>query len=219
MKTNLTACIIVLGLFCAHAAAAQTPPEQAPPPAAEQPAPQAPAQPAETQPAPANTDWMTYKNPYAGEENNLANPHRTAEEISAWAQQAATDALSFTPANYKDKLNGFKKYFMQQGWQLYADFLKNSNLLNTVTNDGYSVGALADSRPETVNSGPINGIYHWIVKVPVTISFYTLGADGKAKPGMASKYTLFMDMARTTEGGGDDGIAINNWRMDEIPKP
>jgi len=218
MKINFTASLIAAALFCACPATAQTPPEQAPA-AQTQPAPEQP--PPDAAAAPAKPDWLAYKNPYVGEENDIANPHRTSDEIATWAQQAATDALSFSPADYQDKLNGFKKYFAPQGWQLYAAYLKDSNLLAMVNDDGYSVGTIVDHHPEIINSGAVDGVYHWIVKMPVTISFFTTDTGGKIKPGTAGKYTLFMDMTRTTGGGQDDGdgVAISNWRVDEIPKP
>jgi hypothetical protein len=221
MKISLTVSLIAAALFCAAPALAQTPPPPAPmqvqpAPAQIQPAPAQAAPEAETAPAP--TDWMTYKNPYVGEENDIGNPHRTPDEIATWAQQAATDVLSFTPADYKDKLNGFKKYFVPQGWQLYTAYLKDSNLLSMVTDQGYSVGTIVDSHPEIVNSGAVDGVYHWIVKAPVTISFFITDASGKIKPGAAGKYNLFIDMARVA-AGGQDGVAISNWRVDNIAAP
>lgn len=205
MKTAARGGIILTVLIAALPALAQVPT-----PAPAQPAAPAPA----AAPAPeAKPDWMNYKNPYVGEENDLANPHRTTDEISAWAQQAATDTLSFNPTNYRDKLTSFKKYFAPQGWQLYADYLKSSNVMSSVTNDGFSVGAIADGKPDIVNSGAVDGTYHWIVKLPLTVSFFTTASDGTITPGTMSKYTLFIDMARIADQSGE-GIAINNWRMD-----
>ena len=206
MKMSFIACIMAAALLCSAAALAQAPPEQ--------------GQPARgiTPPKPA---WLDYKNPYASEEGDLSNPHRTTDEIVILAQQTATDVLSFSPADYKDKLQSFKKYFVPQGWQLYAAYLKGSLPLSKVTDDGYSVGAIVSSPPEIVNNGPADGAYHWVVKVPVTISFFfsAAAADGSVRTGPSGKHILFMDMTRVASGGGDSGIAINNWRVDDAPNP
>lgn len=219
---GLAGILLTLALAATPALAQEAP--ATPPVSQGQPAPAAPAQaapaadaaaqPAATAPG-GKPDWMTYKNPYAGEETDLANPHRNSDEISAWARQAATDVLSFGPTDYRTKLGAFKKYFGPTGWQTYADYLRSSNILSAVTTDGLTVGAIAGGQPEVVNSGPVDNVFHWIVKIPVTVSYYNKGADGAAKEFSSAKYTLFMDMARTATTDSD-GISINNWRMDPV---
>lgn len=184
----------------------------APSPASAQP-PKAPAQPQQA-PAKAQPSWMEYKNPYVGEEDNIANPHRTAGEITAWAQQAAADSLTFSRGDYKGRLNGFKKYFVPQGWQYYAAYLKDSKLINMVVDDGYSVGTIVNELPEIVNQGPSEGVYHWVVKMPITISFFVVDQQqGSSRSSASGRYLLFLDVARVAEGG----IAIVNWSVEDMP--
>ncbi len=202
-KAAQLAGLVLLGALAVTPALAQDPAATAPPPA-----PAAPA-------TDAKPDWMAYKNPYVGEETDIANPHRNSDEIAAWARQAATDVLSFGPGDYREKIAGFKKYFAATGWQLYADYLRSSNTLTSVTTEGQTVGAIADGQAEIVNSGPVDNAYHWIVKVPLTISFSIKGANGAVKPTTTGKYTLFLDLARTAATDGD-GIVINNWRVDPV---
>lgn len=164
------------------------------------------------QPA-AKPDWMAYKNPYAGEENQITNPNRTSEEIVTWAQQTAADVLSFGPADYKDKLAAFKKYFVPEGWQLYAAYLKSAKLINKVTEENYSVGAIVTNPPEIVKQGATNGAYRWVVSVPVTISLFVTDPAGKTVLESSGKHTLLVDIARV-ENGDDSGIAIDSWHVE-----
>ena len=176
-----------------------------------------PEQQAPAGPPPA---WLDYKPTYTGEESDISNPHRTAEEITTWAQQAAADVLSFSQADYADKMNGFKKYFVQQGWQLYTAYLKDTKVINMVGDGGYSVGAIVDEVPEIVNQGASGGAYHWIMRMPITISFFKKDpVTGETKAGASGKFFLFLDVLRVAEGGGDNGIAITNWRIMDVPKP
>jgi hypothetical protein len=175
--------------------------------------PPAPA-PGTARPPPA---WLQYKNPYSGEENDISNPHRTTDEVTAWAQETSADVLSFGPRDYKEKLGGFKKYFVPAGWQLYAAYIKDTKLLDMVTAQGYSVGAIVSNSPDIVNHGPAGGVYHWIVRVPLTLSFFVSDAEGNARTAASGKYILYMDIARVATGG-DSGVAVHNWRMDEVPK-
>lgn len=188
----------------------------APPPVAAAPA--APGQqgvPATAEPMPS---WLEYKPSYTGEENDIANPHRTTDEMAMWAQQAAADVLTFSQDDYSKRMAGFKKYFLQQGWVLYTAYLKDTRVLEMI-NGGYAIGAIVSEVPEIVHSGATNGAYHWILRMPITISFFKKDpASGKAKTGPSGKFYLFMDVMRVSEGYGDDGIAIINWRVMDVPK-
>ena len=158
-------------------------------------------------------DWLAYKNPYVGEENDIGNAHRTSDEMALWAQQAAADVLSFGADDYAAKMESFKKYFAQQGWQMYTAYLKDSKIADTVTQNGYSVGAIVDRTPDIVSYGPLDGSFHWIIKMPITVSFFSTDASGHTRTGGSGKYTLFVDVVRVPQGG-DNGVAINNWRVD-----
>lgn len=163
----------------------------------------------------AQADWRTYKTPYVGEENNIANPHRSAEEISIWAQRAVTDVLSFSKADYKTKLAGFKKYFVPQGWQLYAAYLKDSKILNMVVDEGYTLGTIATEVPEVMQHAAAGGVHHWMVRIPVTVSLFTVNPAGENVVSASRKSVLFMDIGRVAESAEIDGIAVYNWRMDD----
>ncbi len=171
-------------------------------------------------PAPAATQqalpaWLQYHSPYAGKESDIANPHRTIGEIEIWAEQTAADVLSFNKRNYTPKMTGFQKYFTPSGWKQYADYLQSSRIVDMVGTDNYSVGTIVDERPLVINQGDVNGAYNWILRMPVTISFFTKDpVTGTEKTGPSAKFYLFMDVARVASGGGENGIAIADWRME-----
>lgn len=184
-------------------------------PAQETPAPPV-AAPVPAAPLPA---WLNYKSPYEGEENKIANPHRTPDEMVIWAQQAAAETLSFKSSDFKEKMTEFKKYFAESGWLAYITYLKDSKLADMVNEDGYSIGTIVNTVPEIVSHGNMDGAYHWIIRMPITLSFFnTDAASGKTRTGGSGKYMLYMDVMRVAEGGGENGIAINNWRVDDIKK-
>ena len=164
-------------------------------------------------------DWLKYKPAYQGEENNVANPHRTTDEITAWAQQAAADVLSFNKENLNARMESFKKYFVKQGWLLYISYLKDNKVIDMVNQQGYSVSTIVSQVPEIVNRGASGGVYHWILRMPITVSFFKKDpATGEPKQGPSGKFYLFLDVSRVAIGGGDDGIDITNWRVMEVPK-
>lgn len=171
------------------------------------------------EPAAPKPAWMEYKSPYAASgESDITNPHRTMEEIVTWGQQAAAEVLSFTPQNHAERLESFKKkYFAAQGWQQYADSLKKQKLLEAVTEDGYSMGTIVTTPPEIISQDASGGTYHWVVKAPLSVSFFSMGLNGSVRPGPSYPFVLFMNITRTGEGK-ESGLAINNWRLDPAPR-
>lgn len=180
------------------------------------PAAQSAPAPAPSKPVP---DWLKYKPAYTGEEDNIANPHRTNDEIEAWAQQAAADVLSFSRDGQDAKIKSFEKYFNPQAWQLYISYLKDSKILNMVDEEGYAVRTIITQSPQVAQRGPVNGVYHWIVRMPITISFFKKDpVSGEQKNGPVGNFYLFVDISRLAQGGGEDGIAIVNWRVMDVPR-
>lgn len=190
--------IIILVLFnISFASAQQLPAAEAPPVSAPKP------------------DWMNYRTPYGGEaqKNTLASPHRTTDEIIVIAGQIGVELLSLDTATYKEKLAEFKKYFVPQGWQLYAAYLKDTDIIGKVRDNGYSMRAIANGSADIVSQSAVNNVYHWVVKIPLTVSLAAAGAES------SEKQVLFMDMMRVTEADGNNGLAIVNWRMDSASAP
>jgi hypothetical protein len=150
-----------------------------------------------------------------GEENDIANPHRTSDEMSIWAQETVADIMSFASGDYNGKLAQYRRYFTPEGWELYSNYLRDAKLLNIVSEQGYSIGTIVDSVPEIVNQGTSGGVYHWILKMPITISFFNADNVGNIKTGASGKYILYIDVMRIPETNSGENIAINNWRVDD----
>lgn len=164
--------------------------------------------------------WMEYKPSYAGEESNIANPNHTRDEMTSWAQAAAAEVLTFDKTGYNERMKILAKYFAADGWTGYSEYLKSSKVLDMVMSQGYSVSAIVADVPEIVNQGAVSGVYHWIMRMPITISFTKAAAPGAApQEGPAGKFYLFMDVMRVAEGkGGSNGLAITKWRIMDMPK-
>ena len=140
-------------LLLAAPAFAQAPPDAATPPAA-------------ATPDGGGGDWMNYKNPYAAETGDLSNPHRTNEEIIAWASKAVANSLSFKMGSFKDDIANARKYFVQAGWKVYAAYLKDLKVLDVAKSGKYSIATFADGDPMITGSSVQNGAWHWQVDIP-----------------------------------------------------
>lgn len=182
-------------------------------------------------PAPATTNaavptaksLLSLWHPYGDEQNsqnNLANSNHTLDEILTWSQQTAADVLSFSPDDRATKMDSFqKKYFVKQGWDLYLAYLHDSHIEDMVDREGYFASTIVPNIPQIYSSGTKDGVYHWIVKMPITIGFYKKSTSPTADPqaGPSGKFILYVDVMRVASGG-DDGVAITNWQVTAAPK-
>lgn len=188
---------------------------------------------AQEAPPPKGDGWMEYKSPYVGEQNDLSNPHRTIEEVLIWAQQRATEALSFSSArenmimadNAKlneiefqgeamdDKLRRIKGHFTTEGWREYVIYVKQSRLADMVRDKDYSVTTIVNGTATVVDSGTVAGAYHWLVKLPVMVTFIIRDEMGEPQPAPAADFELLMQVGRNKDSTDTDGIAIEGWKM------
>ncbi|MEZ0225155.1 MAG: DotI/IcmL family type IV secretion protein [Alphaproteobacteria bacterium] len=217
------ALLCTAGAVYAQTAAPAPAPAAAPAPVATAPAPTAAPAPVATAPAtapagmvgtpaPNGADWMAYS-PYAGEESDLKNPNRTQEEIISWAQQRSTDVLSFSPTDIDAKLTKTQKTFTQQGWTDYATYLKDSKLAEMVRRDGYAVTTIVNGDTMILNSGSMAGNYHWLVELPLMVTFLHSGMDGSQQAVAGGEFKLILQLGRVAAKQGIDGMAIESWKM------
>lgn len=195
----------------------------APAPAATVPAPLTPTAtatvPTAVEAAPAvNNDWMTYKNPYEGEQNNLANPNRTDAEIAAWTQKAIASALSFGPSDVNEKITEAKKMFVDKGWAEYADYVKEAQLMERVRQQNMTLSTILNGEATIIAKDAVGGTYHWLVRAPVLMTFMKPDetAVGKQSPAGTGKFTLTLQIGRADKKIGDDGIVIESWKIEAV---
>lgn len=178
----------------------------------------------------ATPDWMKYENHYVGEQNDLSNPHRTPEEVLAWAGATATDALSYTapemldilkadgateiPEDVNTKLNRVKAKFSPQGWTEFAAFMKD-NLIDRIRLQNQSVGTIVNGLGAVTDKGPDIKSYFWKVRLPLLISATRYDAmKDEQKTVSTTEWTLTVIVLRTPQENIEaDGMAIERWVM------
>lgn len=169
---------------------------------------------APTEPVP---EWLEYKNPYAGEQNNLANPHRTSEEITVWAQNAAAEVTAFMPEEFTPKLTEIKKMFTPQGWVEYATWMRDSQVADMVRTQNYSVSTIINGNVRIVNTGSVAGAYHWLIEMPVIVTFLHPDASGEQQPLNGGRFRLVIQLGRIAAEPDEDGLIIEGWKVSNYP--
>ncbi len=200
-------------------------------------------------PAGSKPGWMSYENPFVGEQNDLTNPHLSPEEVQAWVQARTTDALTFTsddvinlmksdgalpealPEDNKTKLARIKKYFTPQGWAEYATFLtqtypnQEGSLIDMVRKQSRSITTIVNGLGAVGEKGPASGSYHWTVKEPLMLSILGIGMstgeDGamEQKTLLTDKYQLVVVVGRVSPAPDENGLAIETWKVMPVEAP
>lgn len=162
-------------------------------------------------PAAEAPGWMQYNDPYATT-NNLGSANRTSDEILAWGEKAVADSLSFTAGEFNQTIRTNKKYFLKDGWAEYGAYLKDSKLLGVAQSNKYYINTIVNGTPMIVNSGALNGIFRWVVSVPIITTVNQSNTSGEQKPISSSKLKIDLMISRVGKGGVD-GVAVEKWRM------
>jgi hypothetical protein len=161
--------------------------------------------------------WMNYKDPYAGEQNNAANPNRTPEEIASWTSRAATEALSLTPDTINARIVETKKSFSPAGWTEFAEYMRRVQMIELVRDKKYSVATILNGDAVVMNSGAVSGVYRWLVHAPLLITFTQINAKGEAEPKHSGNFKLVMQLGRAADDKtGRDGLQIESWKMEAV---
>ncbi len=168
---------------------------------------------ATTIPTEPKPDWMKYKDVY-GEQLNLAEPHRSNEEMQQWVQKIITDLFDLTPTNYKEKLKKFKNYFEKSSWAAYAKHLKQSQILNLISKQQQSTEAIVKNIPEIIEGKNKDGVYHWIIKTQIASSSFVTGGNNKRHLQQNNDYTVYIDAKRVENSFDDMNIKIDSIRFD-----
>jgi hypothetical protein len=159
---------------------------------------------------------MEYHNPYTATETDLSNPHRTTDEIIAWAQQQITTSMSFEANSFNQKVAGLRANFTDAGWRDYVTYLKSSQTVDMVRAQHYSVTTIINGDSIIINSGPVAGAYHWLVESPILISFTSPDENGIPVTVAGGNFKIDIQLGRVASGGAD-GMAIESWHVENAP--
>ncbi|MEZ0261142.1 MAG: DotI/IcmL family type IV secretion protein [Alphaproteobacteria bacterium] len=219
MKKLLCAAVLCAALGFGFQALAQEEAAQPLTPAA--PIPQRVAPPSSTPAAPAAPgaiDWLKYKDPYVGEQNDIKNSNRTLDEITVWAQSRATELMSFTPEDFSKKLSDIKKTFVPAGWNEYATYLQTSKMVEMVRDRQYTVTTIVNGDSLILDSRSVAGAFHWIVQMPLMVTFLHPDSNNEMAAVAGGEFRLTMSIGRV-QAGGIEGMAVESWKIETmLPK-
>lgn len=135
----------------------------------------------------------------------LDKQNMTLPYLLTWVSFAASDIMSFGFNDADLRFGLASDYFTEKGWSTYADAFNKSRILEMVQANQQVVTAAPSGAPVLVAGNVKDGIYQWVVEVPMVVS-YQSGAKTQTQ-----KILLTVLVNRSDDAKHPYGIAINQW--------
>lgn len=176
-----------------------------------------------TKPSPSETVKNPLMDMYgkkddASPKNTLTidQPHISPEEIASWAAGIVSQCLSFAPKEIPIVQARLANDFSAYGMQEYQDYLKKSGISDTLTMRKLKALTIYDGQAQVIREGIVSGTYHWLVQVPVMVTYYDQSmsriVDKNAKYGQSLQLVVQVQVGRTNKATvNDTGVEIERW--------
>lgn len=109
----------------------------------------------------------------------LDQPNMPPSTLLQWANSAAIAAYTYNFVNYRQELQSASEFFTPDGWREFVTALESSNNLNSVREKKLVVSAVATGAPVILDQKAINGVYTWIVQMPILVTYQSASATAR----------------------------------------
>lgn len=131
----------------------------------------------------------------------LNQPHRTDEEVKSWITMTVSEAMTLNPTTIEATNVKIKPNFTQNGFSQYEDYLKNTNILESLRQNRNRMSIFTEDEPLLISKGLAGNNYSWLYQLPVTVSFMPLSQGRNSDlwaEGLNRKIMLRLQVRRAT---------------------
>jgi len=140
----------------------------------------------------------------------LDAPNQSDASVLQWASEAAVDMFTYNYVNWRSELEAGSNFFTDKGWNTFINFLKQSNLIETIVNNKLVVTAEPTLAPYFSRRGILNNRYAWSVQMPLMVTF-------QSQEKLSHKsYMISMLITRVPSSTSPSGIAIEQFVVSSI---
>jgi intracellular multiplication protein IcmL len=135
----------------------------------------------------------------------LNEPNMNDAAIVSWAARAASDVMTFGFHDYQKRMQESSTHFTRRGWQSFTDALGRSRLMENVQKSQQVVTAAPKGAPVVVQQGLVDGIYRWVVELPLIVTYQS----GTAQT--SSTLEIQLVIVRVSTLDNPSGVGIQQW--------
>lgn len=135
----------------------------------------------------------------------LGQPNLNDAAVVSWSAQAATEIMTFGFHDFEKRLQDASTYFTRRGWQSFSQALSAAGLIENVRRNNQVLTATAQKAPIIVEQGVDNGVYRWIIDMPLIVTYQA----GRSAQNEVMNVRLVIIRVSTLDS--EHGIGIQQW--------
>ena len=143
---------------------------------------------------------------------DLDQPHLLSEDISQWVDDAVSLALNVDGAAAQKAFIVDERIFTKGGREQYLTFLQEKNVQKVIDDGRFKVVSYVEDVPLLINEGAVNGVYRWLYRVPVVMSYMdrNMKSYQNSRP-VTQKASIEVQVGRSVSNVNDAGLLIERW--------
>ncbi|MEJ0061947.1 MAG: DotI/IcmL/TraM family protein [Alphaproteobacteria bacterium] len=138
----------------------------------------------------------------------LNEPFITDGSLIAWMADTSKRVLSLSYHDYRQRLQDVAFNFTPKGWETFSKALKDARILELIEERKMVSELTIDAAPEILKKGDLNGVYTWMLQMPVTLSF-----KGQQAP-QSIKGVLRVTISRVSTLQHPKGVGFEQFLID-----
>lgn len=157
----------------------------------------------------------------AEDATDLSKPHRNEKQITEWATEIVSQAMTINTKTYDNDFKKISSYFTPYALKEYQDYLQKTNMMNVLNSNSLRLQAVSDEEGAVVKDGSITGTYHWLVQVPLMTSFYNIDMQTVDKSATAQSQNLMIQVQVgrvAPKNSADVGLVVERWSVSSNAK-
>ncbi len=135
----------------------------------------------------------------------LNQPNMNDAAIISWTARAASDVMTFGFHDYQRRLQESSTHFTRRGWQSFTEALQRSRIMDGVQKSQQIVTAAPKSAPVIVQQGLVDGIYRWVIELPLIVTYQS----GTAQ--QSNTLNVQLVVVRVSTLDSSSGVGIQQW--------
>lgn len=135
----------------------------------------------------------------------LNEPNMNDAALISWAARASSDIMTFGFHDYQRRLQESSTYFTRRGWQSFTEALERSRVMEGVQKTQQVVTAAPKSAPVIVQQGLVDGIYRWIIELPLIVTYQSGTAT------QSDTVNVQLVVVRVSTLDSPSGVGIQQW--------
>lgn len=137
----------------------------------------------------------------------LIEPNQTDQAVLSWAATSITEIMTFGFGDFDARILGQRHRFTDEGWESFVEAVIKKQMRESFMKQQLVLTTAPRGAPVITSKGTeADGIYRWVVEMPVIMTYTTNNKVSEAKRGIV-RLTIVRVPARINQRG----IGIKTW--------